>query len=68
MLNINDEVSFKGPEYWSDNGCFDELIRNCGGIVKNYEFHKSVHNINEKRKEAWDMIRDSIDKGLPCYA
>lgn len=68
MLNINDEVSFKGLEYWNDNGFFDELIRNCGGIVKNYGFHKSVQNIYEKRKEAWDMIRDSIDKGLPCYA
>jgi transcriptional regulator with XRE-family HTH domain len=21
MLNINDEVSYMGPEYWSDNGC-----------------------------------------------
>ncbi len=68
MLNINEEVSFKGPEYWNDNGCFDELIRNCGGIVKNFWTHKSMHNITEKRKEAWDMIRDSIDKGLPCYA
>lgn len=68
MLNINDEVSFKGPEYWGDNGCFDELIRNCGGIVKNYGFYKSVPNIEEKRQEAWQMIRDSIDKGLPCYA
>lgn len=68
MLNINEEVSFKGPEYWGDNGCFDELIRNCGGIVKNYGFYKSIQNINEKRQEAWQMIRDSIDKGLPCYA
>lgn len=68
MLNINEEVSFKGPEYWGDNGCFDELIRNCGGIVKNYGFYKSVPDIEEKRREAWLMIRDSIDKGLPCYA
>jgi hypothetical protein len=29
---------------------------------------KSDENISEKRKEAWNMIRDSIDKGLPCYA
>lgn len=68
MLNINDIVSFKGPEYWGDNGCFDELIRNCGGIVKNYGFYKSVPDIKEKRLEAWKMICDSIDKGLPCYA
>lgn len=68
MLNISEDVSFKGPECWGDNGCFDELIRNCGGIVKNYGFYKSVHNIKEKRLEAWQMIRDSIDKGLPCYA
>lgn len=68
ILNINDEVSFKGPEFWSDYGCFDELIRNCGGIVKNFSGHKRENNIVEKRKEAWAMIRDSIDKGLPCYA
>lgn len=68
MLNINNEVSFKGPEYWNDNGCFDELIRNCGGVVKNFSGHKWEDNICEKRKEAWDMIRDSVDKGLPCYA
>lgn len=68
MLNINEEVSFKGPENWGDNGCFDELIRNCGGIVTNYGFHKSEDNIDQKRKQAWDMVRDSIDKGLPCYA
>jgi transcriptional regulator with XRE-family HTH domain len=68
MLNINDTVSFMGPENWSDNGCFDELIRNCGGIVKNFWAHKSDDKIIEKREEAWNMIRDSIDKGLPCYA
>ena len=43
-------------------------MRNCGGTVENYGFYKSLPTINEKRIEAWIMIRDSIDKGLPCYA
>lgn len=68
MLNINDEVSYMGPENWSDNGCFDELIRNCGGVLKNYKAYKTDHRIADKRVEAWDMIRNAIDKGLPCYA
>ena len=67
MLNINDEVSYKGPEFWNDNGCFDELIRNCGGIVENLHGLTGDSNFNEQRKEAWNMLRDSINKGLPCY-
>lgn len=68
MLNINSEVSFMGPEFWDDQGCFDELIRNCGGIHEYFSGYSSENNIEQKRKEAWDIIRDSIDKGLPCYA
>ncbi len=68
MLNINDEVSYKGPDYWNDNGCFDELVRNCGGVIENYGGHKEDADISDKRRTAWNMIRDSINKGLPCYA
>ncbi|WP_372997169.1 helix-turn-helix transcriptional regulator [Lutispora sp.] len=68
MLNINDEVSFKGPEFWNDNGCFDELVRNCGGIIENFNGWKGDIDISYKRKEAWNLVRDSINKGLPCYA
>lgn len=68
MLNINSEVSFMGPEFWNDQGCFDELIRNCGGIHEYFSGYISESDIEQKRKEAWDIIRDSIDKGLPCYA
>ncbi len=68
MLNINEEVSAKGPEYWSDNGCFRELIRNCGGIIDTIQGHKSDMFIAQQRKEAWRTICDAIDKGLPSYA
>lgn len=68
MLNINDQVSSMGPEYWNDRGCFEELIRNCGGVLKSFSAHKDDENITEKRREAWNMIRDAVDKGLPCYA
>lgn len=68
MLNINEEVSFKGPEFWNDNGCFDELVRNCGGIIENFSGWKGDIDISKKQKEAWNSIRDSINKGLPCYA
>jgi len=68
MLNINGEVSSKGPEFWNDNGCFDELVRNCGGIIENLSGWKGDVDISRKRKEAWNLIRNSINKGLPCYA
>lgn len=67
MVNVDEQVTFKGPECWSDNGCFDELVRNCGGIVYNFGALNSAADIGDKRREAWDLIRDSIDKGLPCY-
>lgn len=35
----------------------------AGGVVA----HKSDGSFAEKRKEAWDMVRKSIDKGIPCY-
>lgn len=52
MLNINAEVSFMGPEFWNDNGCFEELIRNCGGVHKSFSGHRCDENIIEKRKNA----------------
>lgn len=29
--------------------------------------HKSDIKFPEKQKEAWDMVRKSIDEGIPCY-
>ena len=45
-----------------------ELAKNigynfAGGVVA----HKSNENFAEKHQEAWDMVRKSIDEGLPCY-
>lgn len=68
MMNINSKVSFMGAEFWDDKGCFDELIRNCGGIHEYFSGYICESNIEQKRKEAWDIIRDSISKGFPCYA
>ncbi len=68
MLNINDRVSFMGPDFWNDNGCFDELVRNCGGIIENFSGAKDDTDIIKKRMEARDKIRGAIDKSLPCYA
>ena len=34
------------------------------GVVSAY---KSDMNFSEKQKEAWDMVRKSIDDGIPCY-
>ena len=48
MLNINDRVSFMGPDFWNDNGCFDELIRNCGGIIENFSGSKKDADIMKK--------------------
>lgn len=29
--------------------------------------HKSDMNFSEKQREAWEMVRKSIDEGIPCY-
>lgn len=68
MLNINERVSFMGPDFWNDNGCFDELVRNCGGIIENYSGSKDDIDIGNKRLEAFGKIRGAIGKSLPCYA
>jgi transcriptional regulator with XRE-family HTH domain len=67
-LNINETVSVKGPEFWNDQGCFDELVRNCGGILENFHARKDDADIDKKREEVWHLIREAIGKGLPCYA
>jgi hypothetical protein len=45
-----------------------ELGKNIGydfsGVVVAF---KSRDNMDEKRKEAWDMVRKAIDEGTPCY-
>lgn len=68
MLNINEEVSFMGPEFWHDYGFIHELIRDCGGTIESYYGSKNDADILQKRTIAWKKIRDAIDKGLPCYA
>jgi hypothetical protein len=68
MLNINDQVSFMGPDFWNDNGCFEGLIRNCGGVLESFSGSRDDDDISRKRMEARDKIRDAIGKSLPCYA
>jgi hypothetical protein len=45
-----------------------DLGKNIGydfaGVVST---HKSDIEFPEKQKEAWDMVRKSIDEGIPCY-
>lgn len=68
MLNINREVSPKGPEYWSDPGFLNIMIANSGGICEDYCSSRKQPTFHEDQAKAWKLVRDAIDKGLPCYA
>ena len=44
-----------------------KLGRNTGYTFNEVIAHKSQPDFADKQKEAWDMVRESIDRGLPCY-
>jgi hypothetical protein len=44
-----------------------QLGQNAGYEFKKVVAHKSQDDFSIKQKEAWDMVREAIDKGVPCY-
>jgi len=43
------------------------LGRNIGYDISGVVAYKSNADFANKKKEAWDVVRKSIDEGLPCY-
>ncbi|UCC16148.1 MAG: hypothetical protein JSU58_07160, partial [Dehalococcoidales bacterium] len=44
-----------------------QLGQNIGYETKYVVAHKSQDDFTAKQKEAWDMVREAIDQGIPCY-
>ena len=44
-----------------------QLGQNIGYETKYVVAHKSQDDFAAKQKEAWDMVRETIDQGIPCY-
>lgn len=77
IINIPHDLCPSGPTAWYTNMLF-ELASNLGYRSEGVRFSRKDANVNwsnektdatfsEKQKEAWDLVRESIDQGLPCY-
>jgi hypothetical protein len=44
-----------------------KLGENVGYRIDEVVAHKSQESFADKQKEAWDLVRRSIDEGIPCY-
>ena len=77
IINIPNDLCPSGPTAWYTDMLF-QLAPNLGYRSEGVKFSKEDANVNlskkdngstfsEKQKEAWDLVRASIDQGLPCY-
>jgi len=44
------------------------LVRNTGCRLEGFEGHRDDPGFSEKQEAAWRHVRQSIDRGIPCYA
>jgi len=66
VINIHERVAASGPTAWNTEKLF-ELGSNLGYEITGVKGESTDSNFAEKQKEAWDMVREAIDQGYPCY-
>lgn len=66
VINIHERVAASGPTLWNTEKLF-ELGSNLGYEITGVKGESTDSNFAEKQKEAWDMVREAIDQGYPCY-
>jgi len=77
IINIPEDLCPSGPTAWYTDMLF-QLAPNLGYRSEGVKFSRKDANVNwskkdadgvfsEKQKEAWNIVRASIDGGLPCY-
>lgn len=66
ILNIHEVVCPSGPTAWNYMRLL-ELCRNLGVEVDTVSGQKSDKDFAHKQERAFRMVRESIDKGIPCY-
>jgi hypothetical protein len=66
IINISKDSCPSGPTAWKTEMLFN-LGRNLGYEVDRLFFYKSRLDFKEKRKLAWEHVKESINEGYPCY-
>lgn len=66
VINMHEEMCPSGPTAWNTSRMI-ELGRNLGYEIEGVCGHKSKEDFAENQAKAWELIRESIDEGIPCY-
>ena len=68
ILNIPDGVQASGPTAW-DTQKMLSLVSNLGGKIKTIsQWKHQTKDFAKVQEEAWNLVRQSIDAGNPCYS
>ena len=66
IMNVHDVVCPSGPTAWNTQRML-ELLENLGCKIDTVCAHKSQEDFTEKQKNAWELVKLSINAGYPCY-
>ena len=67
VINIHESLCPSGPTNWNTEMLF-KLSRNLGIRISRVTGYKEDPDFEEKRWEAFDLVKEYIDSGLPCYS
>lgn len=67
IINMTQDACPSGPTAWNTRMLF-HLAPNLGYCVEGVKQWKDGSRaFAQKQREAWDLVRASIDEGVPCY-
>jgi hypothetical protein len=66
VINLHDGVCPSGPTAWDSPGLVLRLLPNVGLRAHLQVGHQGAA-AEEARQKAWDLVRDSLGRDLPCY-
>ena len=67
IINMHEVVCLSGPTAWN-MGRVIELGKNLGYEVNGVWGMKTDPDFGQKKRKAFDLVKSSIDQGIPCYA
>ena len=68
IISLDPGVDVSSPDSWDHKPQYD-LGANLGYKVEGFSVWKPDHEktFPDKQHEAWDFVRDNIDRGVPCF-
>jgi hypothetical protein len=66
VINLHEQVCPSGPTAWKTVKLF-ELGKNLGYTIDGVFGFKDNEGFADVQEQAWDHVRQAIDRGLPCY-